>query len=130
MDGIDSKTLGNLPELDDTNLPGLDSSAPDLESFVDLMEEVKKTDELVNTPVTTVVKPVSNTPTVAVVKTSAKITPIIITEIKPAVSTTPKPTVRVNKQEQLVISEEERKMLEEEGHVLPTNVALTKVSWF
>jgi hypothetical protein len=30
----------------------------------------------------------------------------------------------------LLISEEEKTMLEEEGHFLPTNVALTKVSSF
>ncbi|CAB3981970.1 Cyclic AMP-responsive element-binding 3 3, partial [Paramuricea clavata] len=126
LDGLDSKALGKLPELDDTNMPEADSSVLDLESFVDLMDEVKKADEPSKAPVTAVVKPVSNPPsTVAVVKASAKITPIIITEIKPAINTTPKLTTR-DKQEQLLISEEEKKMLEEEGHFLPTNVALTK----
>lgn len=31
-------------------------------------------------------------------------------------------------EDQMIISEEEKKLLEEEGHFLPTNVALTKVS--
>jgi hypothetical protein len=96
LDGLDSKTLGKLPELDDdTNMPEADSSVLDLESFVDLMDEVKKADEPSKAPVATVVKPVSNPPsTVAIVKASAKITPIIITEIKPAINTTPKLTTR------------------------------------
>jgi hypothetical protein len=96
LDGLDSKTLGKLPELDDTNMPAADTSFPDLESFVDLMDKVKKTEEPLKTPVTAVVKPVSSTPsTVAVVKASAKITPILITEIKPAVNTKPISRVKV-----------------------------------
>jgi hypothetical protein len=96
LDGLDSKTLGKLPELDDESLPVTDSSVPDLESFVDLMDEVKKVEEPSKPPVTAVFKPVSTAPTtVAVVKASAKITPIIITEIKHAVNTTPKSTPRI-----------------------------------
>ena len=97
LDGLDSKTLGKLPELDDdASMSAADSSIPDLESFVDLMDEVEKAEEPLKTPITAVVKPVPSTPTtVAAVKASAKITPIIITEIKPAVNTTPKPAPRM-----------------------------------
>ena len=96
MDGLDSKTLSKLPELDDAIMPAADDNILDLEKFVDLMGEVKEPDETPAAPVTAVVKPVSSVlPTVAVVKASAKVTPIIITEIKPAVvNTTPKPSSR------------------------------------
>ena len=77
-------------------MPAVDDNVLDLEKFVDLMGEVKKPDIIPSAPVAAVVKPVSSvTPTVSVVKASAKITPIIITEIKPAVvNATPKPSTR------------------------------------
>lgn len=77
-------------------MPPADKTAPDLESFVDLVDEVKKVEERLKNPVTNVIKSGSSSPsTVAIVKASAKVTPIIITEIKPAVNVTPKATVRV-----------------------------------
>ncbi|XP_028407111.1 cyclic AMP-responsive element-binding protein 3-like protein 2 [Dendronephthya gigantea] len=124
LNGLDAENLDQLPELEDVSMPAADDNIPDLESFVDLMDNIKEAEEPAKTPVTAIVKPLqSSLPAVDVVKTSAKITPIIITEIKPALNTMPKPRV---KQDQLIISEDERKMLEEEGHFLPTNVALTK----
>lgn len=131
LDGLDCKNFGNFPELgDESTTPyNTSNSTLDLESFMEITDDGIVADDNSSVPPPPVVstsppcpKPLSS---LQVLKTTATVTPIVITEIRPALSL-PVKTVMKTKEEQLSISEEERKLLQEEGHVLPTNLALTK----